>query len=118
MKKALIIIAVVVFSLTLISCNKVTYTKEFSYLPDQKEMTLMKNFQKSTKDKMGTATYLIKNKKSKEVLDEYEKQLKKNGWKITQDKKPTLISAEKKEHKVILAPTQNKEDVQLTIVSK
>lgn len=117
MKRITTILMTVVLSLALTSCGKVTYTKEFSYLPSQKEMTL-KNFNKPTEDKMGTAIYILKNKKSEDVLNEYEKQLKKDEWKITEDKKPNLIKAEKGEHKVIIIPTQNDQDVQLTIVSK
>jgi len=108
---------IIVFSLTLIACGKVTYTKEFSYLPIQKAMTL-KAFVKPTKKQMGVATYVVKNIKSKEALENYEKQLKKDGWKITIDKKPISITAEKDGHKTVIVPTQTKEDVQLTVVSK
>ncbi|NMM65110.1 hypothetical protein HBE96_21225 [Clostridium sp. P21] len=115
--RKMVIAIIIMFSLTLISCGKITYTKEFEYLPSYKQMTL-KTFQKPTKDGMGIATYTIKNKKSKDVLESYEKQLKKDGWKITEDKKPTSITAEKEGHKAVIVPTQNKEDVLLTIVSQ
>ena len=117
MKKILIILITIMFSIPLISCGKVTYTKEFSYLPSQKEMTL-KSFEKPTKDRMGVATYVVKNQKSKDVIETYQKQLKKDGWKITDDKKPASITAEKEGHKTIIVPTKIKEDDQLTVVSK
>lgn len=117
LKKILSILIVVSLAIFTISCSKVTYTKEFPYLPSYKEMTL-KNFEESTKDKMGIATYVIKNKKPSDVLKDYEKQLKKDGWKITEDKKPASIAAEKDGHKTIIVPAQDKEDVFLTIVSK
>ena len=117
MKKIITMLMVVMFSFTSVSCGKITYTKEFSYLPSQKEMTL-KSFVKPTKDAMGTATYTIKSKKSKEVLDAYEKQLKNDKWNITKDKRPASIAAEKAGHKVVIVPTQIKDDVQLTVMSK
>ena len=119
MKRIITIIMTIMFSLALISCakTKTIFTKEFTYLPSQKEMTL-KNFEKPTKDKMGVATYTLKNKKAKDVLEDYEKQLVKDGWEITQDKKPVSITAEKDAHKTIIVPVQIKEDVMLTVVSK
>jgi len=127
MKRIITILMAIMFSMAIMSCakttatkttvTKTTYTKEFSYLPSQKEMTL-KSFVKPTKDKMGVASYILKNKKSKEVLDAYEKQLVKDNWKITQDKKPSSITAEKGAHKTIIVPAQIKNDVMLTVVSK
>lgn len=117
LKKIITILMTIMLSVTLISCGKVTYTKEFSYLASQKEMTL-KSFQKPTKDKMGVATYVVKNQKSKDVLEGYDKQLIKAGWKITDDKKPTSIKIEKGEHVAVIVSNQVKADVQLIVVSK
>jgi flagellar basal body-associated protein FliL len=118
MKKFITILMAIILSLSLISCTtKTIFTKEFSYLPSQKEM-ILKNFEKPTKDKMGVATYMLNNKKAKDVLEDYEKQLVDDGWEITQDKKPVSITAEKGEHKTIIVPAQNEDDVMLTVVSK
>jgi len=122
MKRIITILMTIMLSLALISCakstaTKTTFTKEFSYLPSQKEM-ILKKFVKPTKANFGFATYTLKNKKAKDVLESYEKQLVKDGWKITDDKKPTSITAEKTTHKTILVPVQVKNDVTLTVVSK
>jgi len=139
MKKIMTIIITIMFSMALMSCGKTTatatkttvtkatvtkidatktnVTKEFSYLPSQKEMTV-KSFVKPTKGNFGVATYILKNKKSKDVLVAYEKQLVMDKWKITQDKKATSIIAQKGTHKTIIVPAQIKNDVRLTVVSK
>ena len=127
MKRIITILMTIMLSLALISCakstatktiaTKTTFTKEFSYLPSQKEM-ILKKFVKPTKANFGFATYTLKNKKAKDILESYEKQLVKDGWKITDDKKPTSITAEKTTHKAIIVPVQVKNDVTLTVVSK
>ena len=117
MKKIFEMLTILVFSLTLISCGKTTYTKEFSYLPSQKSMTL-KSFQKPTKSSVGISKYIVKNKKLKDVIADYEVLLKKDGWKIAETKNSTVIKATKGIHMVAIVPTQVKEDVQLSVASK
>ena len=93
------------FSLTLVVCGKTTYTKEFTYLPSQKTITL-KNFQKPTKTKMGVCKYIVKNKKSADAIADYKKVLTKDGWKTTETKNTaSVITATKGSHIVAIVPT-------------
>lgn len=94
-----------------------TYTKEFTYLPSQKTMTV-KSSTKPTKTAMGVSKYIVKNKKSADAMADYEKVLTKDGWKVTATKNSPVITATKGSHIVAIVPTQIKQDVQLTVASR
>ena len=94
-----------------------TYTKEFTYLPSQKTMTV-KSSTKPTKTALGVSKYIVKNKKSADAMADYMKVLTTEGWKITETKNSPVITATKGIHLVAIVPTQVKEDVQLTVASK
>ena len=102
---------------TKVADTKIAYTKEISYLPSQKDMTVQ-SVQKPVKNGLGMAKYVLKNQTTKEALTSYGDLLKKDGWKITVNKAQTLITAEKATHRVTIIPTQVNKDVQLTVVSK
>ncbi len=102
----------------LTSCGgKTTPTKEFNYLPQVNDMKVEEH-KEATKDEMGTATYTIKDTTSEKAMDDYFKKLKKDGWEITEDQRPTLIKAKKEAHEVTIIPTQDGENVTLTVLSK
>ena len=121
MKKILLksmIITTLVFSLA--GCSKVKYTEEFNYLPGQKGMEL-EGFEKADKNQSlqkDTATYTVKGSKADNVMNDYLKNLEKDGWEITEDNRPTLIKAKKGEHKVIIVAVQEGDNVTLTVVSE
>jgi len=97
-----------------------TYTKEFAYLPSQKSMTL-ESFKKPTKTTIGISKYIIKNKKSTDVIADYEKLLVKEGWKVrkvTEIKNSEAIESTKGINMATIVPTQVKDDVELTIGSR
>ena len=98
----------------------ITYTKEFTYLPSQKSMTL-ESFKKPTKTSIGISKYIIKNKKSTDVIADYEKLLVKEGWKVrkvTEIKNSEAIEATKGINMATIVPAQVKDDVELTIGSR
>ncbi len=102
----------------LTSCTgKIEYTEQFDYLPQTNDMKV-EDHTEATEEQMGSATYIIKDTKSEDVMDNYFKKLKKDKWEITEDQRPTLIKAKKESHEVIIAPSQVDKDVKLTIVSK
>lgn len=119
MKKRIIsTLSLLTITLTLAGCGgETTYTEEFDYLPQTKDMKVEEH-KEATEDQMGTATYKIEDTTSEEVMDDYHKKLKKDGWEITEDNRPILLKAEKGEHKVTVVPTQSDKDVILTVVSK
>ena len=117
MKKIITLLIAIMFSLALVSCAKTTYTKEFSYLPSQKTMTL-KSSVKATETAMGVSRYIIKNTKVDAAIADYEKVLTKDGWKITKTKTPVVLTATKDSHVAAIVPTQIGKDVQFSVASK
>ena len=83
---------VVIFNLT-----KVTYTKQFSYLPKYNNMQVDK-YTPPKGNQFGNAVYNVANGDYNSFLTNYEKVLQKDGWKITLDKKPANIEATKAKH--------------------
>ncbi|HEY8890088.1 MAG TPA: hypothetical protein VIM70_07510 [Clostridium sp.] len=90
----IIVIATVVIILNL---SKVTYTKEFRYLPKYKNM-LVNKFEPSKGEQLGNAVYYVSNGDYEKYLTKYQKVLEKDGWKITVDKKPVSIKTTKEKH--------------------
>ncbi|MEW8955362.1 hypothetical protein [Clostridium sp.] len=117
MKKIIALVITASIALSMVACKKVEYTKEFEYVPEYKGMKLEEK-EDATEDKMGTAKYTIENAKAEDVLNEYEKNFKKDGWEVTQDDKPISLTFEKEDHKAIIVSTQKEDNVELTIVSK
>lgn len=113
-----------ILMLNLTACSnasKVSYTKEFLYLPAYANM----EFQSATqpdKNQNITARYLLKNTTPDKVLNDYGDILKKNGWTLnwnyTEDKKPYSFVAQKDQHTTLLLPVKNGNDVLLIITSK
>lgn len=118
LKRMVILILSVVLGLSLISCGeKVKYTEEFAYLPAYPGMTFAEK--KPTEDQSFTnATYKVTNVKGDEVLKNYEDILKNDGWKVTQDNKPSTITVEKDKHMAVIVPIQEQNDVTIFISTK
>lgn len=100
--------------------NTTNLPKEFSYLPHYGADMKLESFtpQSQGKEGYGTAKYTIKNTNNKDVLQNYQNILKKDGWTIYEDKKPISIAAKKDNHTVALIASTSESDVQLTIISK
>ncbi len=64
------------------------------------------------------ARYTLKNTTDSEVFQNYEDKLKKDGWSIIEQQKPTTFVAKKGEHQATFVVIQNNKDVSLTISSK
>lgn len=122
MKKLLyLLIPVIIIVISFVACSsKIAYTNEFQYLPAIKNMVLDK-FEEQKNNDYGTATYTVKAKKFEDILNNYEKILIKDGWKITQNGKPNTLTAEKDSHIVILMTQEfikDSKEFKLTILSK
>jgi hypothetical protein len=105
----------------LVSCgNKITFTKEFSYLPMYSSTMKLASYSPAVSKSNGfsTARYTINNSNNADVLLNYEKILKKNGWSIYDDHKPYSFGAQKGTHQVTLVPQQSGNDVILNVMSK
>lgn len=140
MKKFLSIFIIPILSISLISCStnksnnsnntaksnitsnvKITYTKEFSYLPTYDNMEFQSITTPTDKNKMLTAKYIIKSTTTDKVLNDYAGILKKDGWTVNmslyKDGKPFSAAAQKDKHIATLIPQQSGNDVILTVTS-
>ncbi|MEF9953062.1 MAG: hypothetical protein RR838_10755 [Clostridium sp.] len=107
----------VITIMVLTSCSaSVSYTKEFGYLPSLEGMKVEK-FIEPKDGNMGVATYKVSGSKVSDIAKSYIEVLKKDDWKINSSKND-VIEAEKGEHRVTIAPSQDKSGILLTIVSK
>lgn len=116
MKKLNIIYVIIFIMLVLASCapKGPEYLKEYSYLPVLGDMTVVEQ-PKTNEGGFLETTYEVKNYTYDNVLGEYEKVLVKDGWKITNDNKPGIITAEKGEYQAIFIPRTDKDKLLLVI---
>lgn len=128
MKKLIYIFAIMVISISLVSCGvkgsnsaasdiKITYTKELSYLPSYNGMQSAQ-YTPASKKALATEKYTIKNTTDTKVYEDYESILKNDGWTITKDQKYFAISAKKDTHMANIIIQKNGKDVILMIISK
>ncbi|MCX8129955.1 MAG: hypothetical protein N3I35_07655 [Clostridia bacterium] len=118
MKKSIILVSAFILVLIISACGSVVkYTKEFSYLPSYPGMVL-ENSSPANEYGFSTASYSIADAKIEDIITEYEKLLHKNGWKTTDDKKPSSITVEKEKHLAVIVPSQNMKDTTVFIISK
>jgi hypothetical protein len=117
LKKSFYIVGILIILLLSFSCTrKVPYTKEIPYLPSMQGMVFEK--EEKSNEKSKNYVYDINNTTYEKVLENYEPILKKDGWKITEDKKPTYISATKGENNVILIPQKDGGKVKMVVVTR
>lgn len=110
----IIIVIIVVFAF---NSRKMTYTKEFTYLPQYKSMKVDK-YQPTKNNQFGNAVYKLQGAQYKQALNDYEKILKRDGWKITKDGKPEHVEAEKSNHVVKINAVDSKGYVTILIWTK
>lgn len=119
-KKPLIIIVILaviaIIAITTYS-QRVTYTEEFTYLPQIKGMEIEK-YEEAKDDQFGNAIYKIQGEKYEDFLTKYEKILSKDGWKITEENKPENLEATKGEHIARINVVDSKEDLMILLWSK
>lgn len=90
-------LVIIVAAIVIYNLNKVTYTKEFTYLPQYKSMQAQK-YQKPKGNQFGNAIFKVEGVKSNDYFDNYKKILKKDGWTIVKENKPTYMEAKKDKH--------------------
>ncbi|MCX8130559.1 MAG: hypothetical protein N3I35_10715 [Clostridia bacterium] len=118
MKKLLLLIITTTLFLSLISCGKITeYTKEFSYIPSYPGTTL-KSTEPANEQGFSKAIYLVKDTTISEVADNYERIFHDDGWKTTDNQKPTVFTVEKEKHIAVIALSQIDKDTNLFIYTK
>lgn len=135
MKRLLYIAMELVISISFIACGaknsinankinvttantKITYTKEFTYLPSYDTMQLYEQIPSTTKTPYVTAKYNIKNTTDARAFQDYESILKKDGWTITQDRKYYSISAKKNAHLATIVIQKYDANIRFIIISK
>lgn len=125
MKNLLILLSFLFLFLT--SCApRISYTKEFPYLPSYKNMVAEleekneKQGQENEKQlsELQKVTYTIKNAELENVLTEYETILHKDGWKTTLDGKPNMLQLEKENHTALIIVYNQDNAVRLEVTSK
>jgi hypothetical protein len=122
MKKILytLLPAVVCFALIAfgINASKVTYTKEFSYLPAYSSKIKADSVSQPNKAGFILGNYTLKNTNNTKVFQDYENILKKNGWTVTKEQKPTSFTIKKDSHQTTILLLQKSKDVKMLISSK
>ena len=120
MKKICLMLTTILLLTVFCSCggSQIQYVKEFSYLPAYPGMTLSSENSKADANGFKGALYVVKDSKSSDVLDKYEKLLNNNGWKTTKNSKPLYIVMDKASHRAVITATQNGNNANFTIVTK
>lgn len=96
---------------------KLTYTEEFSYLPALPSMKL-KDLQKGQEGSYDYAYYTLSDIEYDKILDQYESLLKKDGWTVTEDKKPKSLTVTKDDHLAAMSLSKVNNVPTLVITSK
>lgn len=114
---ALVSIVVITIIGIYIYSQRLTYTKEFTYLPEVRGMKVEK-YEKPKDSQFGNAIYKIEGKRYKSFLPKYKKFLVKDGWKITKEKSPENLEATKDNHVAKLNVVDSKEGLTILIWTK
>jgi predicted small lipoprotein YifL len=133
MKKFLSIITIIIISLSLAACGaknpasnsntatsktKITYTKDFTYLPSYNGIKSTQYTPPTKKTSLATARYTINNTTDTKVFENYENTLKQDGWTITNAQKYFAISAKKGTHTANILVQKSGKNVLLVVISK
>lgn len=122
MKRLLVYLVFIIGLLTLVSCKpRVDYAEEFNFLPKYEKAEFQEFIEnESDEEENGyiTATYIVKNAKIEDVMNEYESILHDDGWTTTFENKPTYITVTKEDHEANIFMSQKEDDVFLAIVAK
>lgn len=122
MKKAFVAFVVIIGLVLLVGCKpKVDYAEEFNFLPKYEKaefQEFIENKAENTNEKYITATYIVKNAKQEDVINEYESVLHDDGWTTTFENKPLYITVTKEDHEANISTSQRENDVFLAIVAK
>jgi ABC-type oligopeptide transport system substrate-binding subunit len=131
MKKILYIAMALVIAISLAACGtqnskkanttnniKITYTKEFTYLPSYNGVKATSFTPATKKAPLGIAKYTIKNTTDTKLYEDYESILKNDGWTITKDQKYYSIVAKKDKHIADILIQKTGKDIILMVISK
>lgn len=114
---SILVIILIIVGIISVNLRKIKYTKEFTYLPQYKNMKVDK-YEPTKEEQFGNAVYKVENEDYDTYLKKYEKVLKKDGWKINKDEKPSTIEAEKGKHIVKINVVDSKESLIVLIWTK
>lgn len=92
-----LVLILVVGSIAIYSSRKITYTKEFEYIPKYKNMVSEK-YEPAKDGAFGNAVYYVDGVKYEDYLKNYQKLLERDGWKVEKDNKPNDMELTKGEH--------------------
>lgn len=114
---SIIAIILIIIGIFIFNSRKITYTKEFSYLPQYKNMKVEKC--QSVKDnQFGNAIYKLEGVEYKDFIDNYGKVLKRDGWTIIKENKPEDIEVKKDKHIAKIHAVNCKDYVTILIWTK
>lgn len=124
MRKVLIYSLFIIALFSLVGCKaKVDYTEQLNFLPKYEKaefLEFIENERNDNEEEKGyiTATYIVRNAKEEDVMNEYESFLHDDGWTTTFENKPTYITVTKEDHEANIFMSQKEDDVFLAIVAK
>lgn len=122
MKKVFMYSVLIIALMSLIGCKpKVDYTEELNFLPKYEKAEFQEVIENKSDDDGNsyiTATYIVRNAKQEDVMNEYESIFHENGWTTTFENKPTYITVTKEDHEANIFMSQRENDVFLAIVAK
>ncbi|WP_032122646.1 hypothetical protein [Clostridium amazonitimonense] len=111
------IILIIIIGVVSFNSRKITYTKEFGYLPQYKNMKVEK-YQPSEKEQFGNAIYKLEGVEYKNFINNYGKILKRDGWTIVKENKPEDIEVKKDNHVVKIHVVDSKDYLIILIWTK
>ncbi|KEI16747.1 hypothetical protein [Clostridium haemolyticum] len=114
---SIIAIIVIITGIFIFNSRKITYTKEFTYLPQYKNMRVEK-CQPVKDNQFGNAVYKLEGVDYKKFINNYVKILKRDGWTVVKENKPEDIEVKKDKHIAKIHAVDSKDYVTILIWTK
>lgn len=125
MKKTFYLFLTFILILALTACgstktpnNNITYTEEFDYIPKHEAMALDSYAEAEAADQFSDALYKLNGVNFDTFLEEYQTILEKDGWEITEDKKPISISAQKGERIAVFLLSESDGGILMMVLAR
>lgn len=120
--KKLLIVLLLVFAIFPTGCgegnsSKITYYKEFNYIPKIPDSQLIK-FTPAEGEKLASAEYQLPDMELATISKDYQTLLEKDGWTIKPDKDNLFLDCKKGTHTAAMLFSMKDQKKVLEIVSK
>lgn len=128
MKKTFYIFLTLILIFALTACSpktpetpnngQIAYTEEFDYIPKHEAMVLDSHAEAEEADQFSDALYKLDGVNFDTFLEEYQTLLEKDGWEITEDKKPISISAQKDERVAVFLLSESDSGILMMVLAR